>query len=278
MTKLNSELTYKIIRNQLQQNLTSWCISSQEGLSHDKNRKFIPWFSYPAIDFLNQFLRQKQMSVFEFGCGSSTIYFSNLAEKTFSIETSRKWFEVICKKVNINSNQVEFSSCLKIIPAEEHLPSSLCGVFGTSNPAKSNLSEENFNSSSVQNSSRIDMGSGKNSPFTIVDKKFSSLRNEIFLLEDGLINQQYQAFPVSLGQKFDIILIDSIKRFECIKSTFNLLKPGGILILDDSQRSSYRKIFEFLTEKNFHYQNFVGIAPGQLNLKSTTIFYKNEQS
>ena len=96
----------------------------------------------------------------------------------------------------------------------------------------------------------------------------------ITLMIDGLENDNYQNFAKNCGQKFDFIIIDSLKRFECAKNVINALKPGGILILDDSERKNYKKIFEFFAENNFQKQDFFGIAPGQLRIKNTTIFFK----
>ncbi len=96
---------------------------------------------------------------------------------------------------------------------------------------------------------------------------------QLFLMEDGLKNPQYEAFPQQLNKKFDFIIIDSLKRFECVKNSINALKPDGKLILDDSERKNYKKIFDFLQQENFLKQDFIGIAPGQLRLKNTTIFW-----
>ncbi len=96
----------------------------------------------------------------------------------------------------------------------------------------------------------------------------------ITLMIDGLGNENYQNFAKNCGQKFDFIIIDSLKRFECSKNVIDALKPNGILILDDSERKNYKKIFEFFAENNFQKQDFFGIAPGQLRIKNTTIFFK----
>ena len=97
----------------------------------------------------------------------------------------------------------------------------------------------------------------------------------ITLMEDGLENNNYQSFAKNCGQKFDFIIIDSLKRFECAKNVIEALKPDGRIILDDSERKNYKKIFDFFAENNFQKQNFFGIAPGQLRIKNTTIFSKN---
>jgi predicted O-methyltransferase YrrM len=93
-------------------------------------------------------------------------------------------------------------------------------------------------------------------------------------MEDGLENDNYQNFAKNCGQKFDFIIIDSLKRFECAKNVIDALKPCGTVILDDSERKNYKKIFEFFAEKNFQKQDFFGIAPGQLRIKNTTFFFK----
>jgi predicted O-methyltransferase YrrM len=66
-------------------------------------------------------------------------------------------------------------------------------------------------------------------------------------LDMFLENDLYQNFAKDCGQKFDFIIIDSLKRFQCAKNSISALKPGGTIILDDSERKNYQKIFDFLT-------------------------------
>ncbi len=109
----------------------------------------------------------------------------------------------------------------------------------------------------------------------IKDKLSNHYQNvEISLMEDGLENDSYQNFAKNYPEKFDFIIIDSLKRFECAKNSISALKKDGIIILDDSERKNYHKIFKFFAENNFIKKDFFGIAPGQLRVKNTTIFYK----
>lgn len=55
----------------------------------------IPWFTYPAIKFLKEILR-KDMRVFEYGSGGSTIFFARKVSKVISIEHDPEW----AKKIN----------------------------------------------------------------------------------------------------------------------------------------------------------------------------------
>lgn len=98
---------------------------------------------------------------------------------------------------------------------------------------------------------------------------------EINLMIDGLQNSSYENFAKDSQQKFDLIIVDSLKRFECARNSIDALKPQGAIILDDSERKNYQKIFNFFAENNFTKQDFIGIAPGQLRVKNTTIFRKS---
>ena len=101
---------------------------------------------------------------------------------------------------------------------------------------------------------------------------------EMQLMADGLTSKSYENFPKNCEQKFDLIIIDSIKRFNCAKNSITALKSGGSIILDDSERKNYKKIFDFFTAEGFLTRDFFGIAPGQLRIKNTTIFTKPEHA
>lgn len=107
----------------------------------------------------------------------------------------------------------------------------------------------------------------------------AGIRNvEIILMEDGFTNKNYEnsasRYSKETGKKFDYIFIDSMKRSECLKKSPYALKQDGFLVLDDSERRSYKKILKTVSEKGFQKQDFPGIAPGQFYLKNTTILWK----
>lgn len=83
--------------------------------------------------------------------------------------------------------------------------------------------------------------------------------------------------PIKMGEeKFDIIIVDGIFRNECLIESINRLTEQGIIILDDSERNDYAKGISFLVNASFKRIDFVGIAPGLLYSKTTTIFYKSD--
>jgi len=108
---------------------------------------------------------------------------------------------------------------------------------------------------------------------TDIDQKQKN-ESRIFFIENPFDNDQYEKFIKNLNLKFDIILIDSLKRFKCAVNAVDHINEDGIIILDDSERKNYSKIFNFFNEKKFKNKTFSGIAPGQLKIKNTTFFYR----
>jgi len=95
---------------------------------------------------------------------------------------------------------------------------------------------------------------------------------ELILMADGLTNELYENFAKNREEKFDYVVVDSLKRFECSKASIGALKQGGTVLLDDSERKNYQKIFKFFAEEKFTEENFWGIAPAQLKVKNSTFF------
>ena len=54
----------------------------------------IPWMNYNVISFLEERIR-KDHSLFEYGCGNSTLFFSRHAGDVVSVECNRQWYEYV---------------------------------------------------------------------------------------------------------------------------------------------------------------------------------------
>jgi predicted O-methyltransferase YrrM len=64
-------------------------------------------------------------------------------------------------------------------------------------------------------------------------------------LERGLF-ENYVDFPASLGMIFDFVLVDGRARAFCIEAGWTLLRPGGVLVVHDAQRTEYHGALEAL--------------------------------
>lgn len=71
----------------------------------DAAGNWIPLFTYPCIEYLQQFdLRQKR--VFEWGSGASTLYWMQRAQSVTSVENNRQWFDAMLNMKNDKSTLV----------------------------------------------------------------------------------------------------------------------------------------------------------------------------
>lgn len=164
----------------------------------DGQKHPIPWWTYSFIDFLEARL-PAELSVFEYGSGSSTRYFAAQGAEVFSVEHDKAWFE--------------------------------------------------------------DGNKHKSASTTLIYKELD---------EDGAYCRAIHEVP----RDFDIIIIDGRDRVNCCKQAFDQLKPGGVIILDDSERERYNPGAKFLKSKGFRSLSFSGISPGLFYRKATSVFYK----
>lgn len=84
----------------------------------------------------------------------------------------------------------------------------------------------------------------------------------------------YCRTPLKLNQEFDIIIVDGRDRVNCCKQCLPALSLNGVVVLDDSEREHYREAIDFLQDKGFKQLSFSGISPGLFYLKSTSVFYR----
>jgi hypothetical protein len=68
--------------------------SIEMSLPIDKNEVPLPWYTYPAIEYLSQ-LDLKDKSVFEWGCGNSSLFYALNAKDVISIEDNIEWYNKI---------------------------------------------------------------------------------------------------------------------------------------------------------------------------------------
>jgi hypothetical protein len=65
----------------------------------------LPWYTYPAIEFLAQ-LDFSEKSVFEFGSGMSTLFWARMASRVVSVEDEDRWFAALSAKLPANARLI----------------------------------------------------------------------------------------------------------------------------------------------------------------------------
>jgi len=81
--------------------ISGWQKSLTSGKIENLSEQPIPWYSFPAIEFIEGKL-DKHFRVFEYGCGASTLFYAEKVGQVISIEHDRVFFET--QSVNIPSN------------------------------------------------------------------------------------------------------------------------------------------------------------------------------
>lgn len=71
----------------------------------DAEGRPLPWFTYPAIEYLSQ-LDLRNYTILEWGIGNSSLFFSGRCKEIFSIEHNEDWFNLI--KNNLPGNAHPF--------------------------------------------------------------------------------------------------------------------------------------------------------------------------
>lgn len=77
----------------------------------------IPWYTYPAIEYISQF-DLKNKNIFEYGCGNSSLFYAGRAKNVVSVENNKEWYTTIHRKAPPNLNVIfreaeqEYVNCI----------------------------------------------------------------------------------------------------------------------------------------------------------------------
>jgi len=75
--------------------------SARKWSAIDGQGRPIPWYTYPAIEYVTQFDLSNRR-VFEYGAGNSTFFWSSLAERVVSVEDDEGWYQKLRGRVGEN--------------------------------------------------------------------------------------------------------------------------------------------------------------------------------
>lgn len=88
---------------------TGWFNSFKSGESVNAEFDPIPWFTYPAVDFLHGRLKNN-LRVLEFGSGNSTLFLASQVKQVISMEHNKEWYQKLKPKIAKNTELI-FTSC-----------------------------------------------------------------------------------------------------------------------------------------------------------------------
>jgi hypothetical protein len=65
----------------------------------------LPWMNYSIISFMEQRF-SKELSLFEYGSGNSTLFFSSFVGNVVSVECNREWYQYVLKTLPKNASLI----------------------------------------------------------------------------------------------------------------------------------------------------------------------------
>lgn len=89
---------YWLLRRKSYLKSRGWFASFKKGKSIDQNHQPIPWFTYGALELLNDRL-PSDFSVFEYGCGLGTRWWAERSDRVDAVEHNLVWFNRIVKNM-----------------------------------------------------------------------------------------------------------------------------------------------------------------------------------
>lgn len=82
-----------------------WFAAFDQHQAVDVNNRPIPWVTYAFIDFIKIRLH-KDLSIFEYGSGNSTLFYAQKVARVVSVEHDKAWFEKIVKQKAPNAEMI----------------------------------------------------------------------------------------------------------------------------------------------------------------------------
>lgn len=196
-----------------------------------------PWFTYPAISFLDDILT-KDMKVFEYGAGYSTLYFAENANQVHSVDHSLDWVNNITAtnpKTNVlfcGEDNMPLASAQKYI--EEFISLDFeCPI-------------------SNNNNHNIEHG--------LLNLEYAKYASQVTNWDKGY---------------FDLIVIDGMARNLSGFVASKFIADNGYIILDNSDRWQYNSLQEYLIGEGFGRVDFWGAGPVNAYGWCTSVFSKS---
>ncbi|TVR12616.1 MAG: FkbM family methyltransferase [Balneolaceae bacterium] len=92
---------YWLLRRKSYLRNSGWFKSFRSGKSVDLNEHPVPWFTYGVNELLEKRL-QKELTVFEYGSGLGTLWWTKRVKSVTAVEHVKSWFDEISEKMPQN--------------------------------------------------------------------------------------------------------------------------------------------------------------------------------
>lgn len=90
------------------------------------------------------------------------------------------------------------------------------------------------------------------------------------------VDGRYCRAVLSETEPFDLVVVDGRDRVNCVKQSILALSPGGVILLDDSDREKYAEAMQIAKAAGMKSLSLVGMKPNTPRCQKTTIFYREQ--
>lgn len=95
-------------------------------------------------------------------------------------------------------------------------------------------------------------------------------------VEPGFFDNYVDAIGSQPDGTLDLVIVDGRARVDCVRSAMPKVKPGGLLLLDDTERARYLPAVEMLAGWERH--TFTGLKPGSRTPAQTSVWKRPTRS
>lgn len=210
---------------------------SLDGIPRNKEG-VVPWITYPAFRQLQRIIKPSAR-VFEFGCGSSSLWWAANAAEVISVEHNASWAAKVAQSAPPN---------LKIITQ---------GMGGECSEARKMAVADFFAAAP--------------------ELPLSPFREHN--IEHGLICDEFVAYATEITEyekaSFDVVVVDGMARALTAWLATQYLKPDGVIVFDNSDRWHYNGGYRLLNEAGFRRIDYYGPGPVNRQEWCTSLFAKD---
>ncbi len=92
------------------------------------------------------------------------------------------------------------------------------------------------------------------------------------VMTSGFFDAYVGAIDAVAEASLDLVIVDGRARVECVDRAVARVKPGGLLLLDDTDRRRYTAAYRQLEDWERH--DFAGVKPGQVRPAYTSVWVR----
>lgn len=215
-----------------------WIRSVETRSAVDVNGDAVPWLTYPAIEFLTSTVRP-EWRVFEFGSGSSTIWWGRRVAQVLSVDHDPAWLDRIGPSCGANVD-------MHLITPEAGPEEPVAGLI------------DRYFKEVTEPQPPPDEG---------------------YRFRAGLLSAPFRAYAAQIlrfpPESFDVVVIDGMARSLCTWLAVEHARPKRFVIFDNSDRDVYAPAYDLLKKAGYHRIDFWGTGPINPYEWCTSVFLRS---